>query len=149
MELWAIAVVTIVLSSSSIALHAEKVEDVYSKCFHTSIHDPDPARPECIKGFVHFAIDMQTRFNLTKNEINYLFSLEREIQEKFHNHRRMKRQAPLIIRRECRLMGDIQRQRLFLAINILKRHTTEPVFILYLSNVVYILILHLKTTTFL
>ena len=121
-----LATLTILFSSSKIAAHEEKVDDVFSQCFNTSIHGPDPSRPECTKAFIKFALDMKMIFHFTKDEINYLYSLEREIQGKYLN-RRKKRAPHLIIRRECRLMGEIQRYRLFLAVNILKRHTSNPV----------------------
>ena len=124
-----LALLLFVVNHESKAQTLGKVDDVYTTCFDATLHGKDPLRPECTKAFMQFAVDMKHYLNFTKEEINYLWSLERELQGQFQTHRRRKRQARgfLPIRRECRLMGEFQRWRLFQAINILKRQTSNPV----------------------
>ena len=116
------------ITGGSSSLSTEKVDDVVTKCFDAPLDGEDPLRPECTKAFMQFAMDTKTQLNLTKEEINYLWSIEREIQGKMHNHRH-KRQATRIylpIRRECRLIEEDERRKLFRAVNILKRETRIP-----------------------
>ena len=124
----AVQVVTValllLLTDGSSAAIRTKVNDIFTRCFDIPVNGQDPTRPECTKAFTQYAVDMKTKFNFTEEEINYMWSLDREVQGNF---RRRSRREALRLRQECRLMGEIQRHRLFKAINIIKRHTVHPV----------------------
>ena len=114
-----------ITGGSGSLMSTENVDDVVTKCFDGPLDREDPLRPECTKAFMQFAVDSKTQLHLSKEEINYLWSIEREIQGKMYKHRH-KRQASRIylpIRRECRLMGEAERLKLFRAVNILKHDT--------------------------
>ena len=117
----AIVFLSVIASVGSSSFSTEKVDDVFTKCFDTPLDGEDPLRPECTQAFMRFAIGMKTNMNFTKEKINYLWSLEREIQEKVFNNRHKRQAGILPIRRECRLISEVERWRIFRAIIRIKR----------------------------
>nr|H2A0L1.1 RecName: Full=Tyrosinase-like protein 2; AltName: Full=Tyrosinase 2; Flags: Precursor [Pinctada margaritifera]CCE46152.1 tyrosinase 2 [Pinctada margaritifera] len=102
-------------------------KSTYATCFRSQPQGNEPASPDCVKAFMAYAEDMKNIFHFTKEQINYLWSLERETQSLFHNHRRRKRQAVFLpVRKECRLLSEFERQNLFYTIRSLKMDTSNP-----------------------
>ena len=82
----------------------------------------------CLGSYV-WQIPYIQRFNMTRQQINYIRSVYREYQQKLYHTRRHKRQVQRAIRRELRVLSDEQRQRFFNALNAMKR---DGVIIMYL-----------------
>ncbi|KAK3086005.1 hypothetical protein FSP39_012053 [Pinctada imbricata] len=102
-------------------------KSTYAACFRSQSQNSEPTTPDCVKAFIMYAQDLAKIFNFKEEEINYLWSLERETQSMFYNHHRRKRQAVFLpVRKECRLLSQYERQNLFYAIRSLKMDTSNP-----------------------